>query len=107
MHSCAEIVTRVARAAGLLRRGVARRSRDPTAEMWKYDGAHDAVFSSFSEAARTLLKNLKAGGRRGSFSLTHDRKAWAKNPACQPEHAMHSCAEIVTWVARAAGFERR
>lgn len=35
---------------------VIRLGPDPASEIWKYDGVHDAVFSSHSEAARALKK---------------------------------------------------
>jgi hypothetical protein len=67
---------------------VIRLSPDPvTEEVWKYDGVHDAKFSSFAEAARALaghsdLKNLVASigssVKKGiSFSLKNGVKAWA------------------------------
>jgi hypothetical protein len=66
---------------------VIRLSPDPSADVWKYDGVHDAKFSSFSEAARVLesLSNLKdmrasigSSARKGCpFSLKNGVKAWA------------------------------
>jgi hypothetical protein len=66
---------------------VIRLSPDPVADVWKYDGVNEAVFSSFSEAARALasLSSLKdprasigSSERKGiSFSLKNGVKAWA------------------------------
>lgn len=64
-----------------------RLSRDPTAELWKYDGTHDAVFSSCAEAGRVLagysdlqvLQNAIAQSARVgcSFSLRNGQRGWA------------------------------
>jgi hypothetical protein len=63
-----------------------RLSSDPVAEIWKYDGVHEAKFSSFAGAARVLetysdLKGLVASincsaRTGGSFSLKNGVKAW-------------------------------
>ena len=66
---------------------VIRLSPDPTAEIWKYDGTREAVFSSSAEAGRALAKyslrkNLASGiaqsARTGwAFSLLGGGRAWA------------------------------
>jgi hypothetical protein len=60
---------------------------DATTEIWKYDGVHEAAFTSFAEAARAMkpysdLKNpasaIGHSARTGGyFSLKNGKKAWA------------------------------